>query len=148
MFKPEPPPSWTYKNFTTYETYEIQRLVSTLRANNIFFTGVPNAGRRTVDEGKRLVAEGMTKGTPDLLIFTPPPAHPGASGTAIELKRPPHPAYTPAKASEAQLAFLGELEANNWKVNVCWGYDHAIWWLKSLGYVLRASDREPLGSTD
>jgi hypothetical protein len=78
---------------------------------------------------KKLEAMGVRKGVPDLLVFTPPPAHPHAKGAAIELKR-----RKGGTVSPEQQEWLLKLTALGWKTAICKGADEAIQQLKEWGY--------------
>ena len=53
----------------------------------IAYFAVPNGVNVSKRERAKLVAEGMKAGVLDIIIVTPPPARPGALGTALAMKR-------------------------------------------------------------
>jgi hypothetical protein len=110
-------------------------VVRWLESNSVLFCAVPNGSWLAGDKLRRarqmtkLKAEGLRSGVPDLLIFTPPPACPGAVGAALEMKR-----EGGDKPSEKQLWWLDWLGRLGWQCSVQYGAAAAISWLESLGY--------------
>lgn len=76
-----------------------------------------------------MVAAGLSKGMPDLLIFDSPVNAPGNRGVAIEMKR-----VGGAKPTPEQLAWHADLQARGWVVLVCYGASDALRELARLGY--------------
>jgi hypothetical protein len=77
----------------------------------------------------RMVAAGLSKGFPDLLIFDAPPLAPEFVGVAVEMKRADGGTVSPE-----QQDWHVALAARGWKVKVCAGAVDALAWLASLGY--------------
>ncbi len=100
-----------------------------LRAADILHCAIPNGARTSMTMAKRLKAEGMSAGAPDLLIFDAPPAAPEFIGAALELKHPGG-----RKPSEEQQDWLIALAARGWMTRVCYGAAEALRWLAELGY--------------
>lgn len=118
------------QNSCPLEDYELRRLSSWLSLDRgLCYCHVPNEARRSYALAKRLKAQGMSAGVPDILIFNPPPNYPTMSGTAIELKREFGSRVTPA-----QKAWLKRLNDLGWAARVCHGHRDAIEWLTELGY--------------
>lgn len=88
-----------------------------------------NEGKRSWRNGARLKAEGLRKGLPDVLVFSPPPSLKGAKGMAIELKR-----ERGGKVSEDQRRWLIELAAIGWVAIIARGAREAIAELQKYGY--------------
>jgi hypothetical protein len=111
------------------EEAEQLELVWWLEWADITYCHVPNGEWRHPRTAVRLKALGVKMGVPDILIFTPPPKFKNARGVAIELKR-----VNVRRATPAQQAWLVELGAAGWCVQICSGAQMAIGWLQSLGY--------------
>lgn len=79
---------------------------------------IPNGGTRSPQEGKKLKAEGVLPGIPDL--FLPCPIEP-YHGLYIELKR-----VKGSFASKAQIEVIQLLRDAGYKVEICHGYENAI----------------------
>ena len=112
------------------EATEQAKIVRRLRYAGILFCHVPNGLEITERAKRNLARQGLRPGVPDLLIFTPPPAKPGAAGTALEMK-------TTKRGSalrENQKEWLANLEAVGWESIVGWGAEDAIAKLRALGY--------------
>lgn len=140
------------------EDAEQRALAAWLNARRIVWAHAPNGGHRSMSEGKRFKAMGVSAGVPDILIFDPPP-HCSAQckqdkaclrcwgqgfdnsngkvrfdnkrpvGTAIELKR-----QRGGVVSDSQAAWLRALEQRGWLARVCHGAQEAVDWLTGLGY--------------
>lgn len=94
---------------------------------------VPNGGDRDARVGAELKSQGVKRGVPDCLIFTPPPIMPEARGTALELK----PARTEdpyAEPTDEQVEWLDRLRRGGWLTVVAHGHSEAIETLRRLGY--------------
>ena len=91
----------------------------------------PNEGRRSRVGGARLKAAGLSRGLPDVLIFSPVPRHPAARGVAIEMKRR-KPAQS--RVTKAQREWLTTLKECGWISFVAYGAVDAIERLSELGY--------------
>ena len=76
-----------------------------------------------------MVAAGLSKGAPDLLVFDSPPNAPGNRGVAIEMKR-----VGGDKPSPEQRAWHADLQSRGWVVLVCYGASDALRELARLGY--------------
>lgn len=104
-------------------------MVRYLRAAGIVHCAVPNGARTSMSVARRLKAEGMVAGAPDLLIFDRPPNAPGNVGVAIEMKRP-----DAGKPRAEQLEWQERLAARGWVSLVCYGADEALRELARLGF--------------
>lgn len=111
------------------EHAEQVEVVRWLRACGVLFCAVPNGARTSISVAKRLKAEGLEAGAPDLLIFTPPPKFPSVSGVAIEMK-----AQKGGRLSDEQAEWLASLSAHGWLAKCCRGAVDALTWLAELGY--------------
>ena len=98
----------------------------------LLFCAVPNGGRRSRHEGAKLRAEGMSRGVPDILIFTPPPGREGKVGTALEMKR-----QKGGRLSAEQKEWLCALEEAGWHTIVGKGAKDALEGLQRAGYGVR-----------
>lgn len=96
---------------------------------NIAFCSVPNGARVSERERSKLVAEGLSPGFPDLLIFDRPPACPDKVGVALEMKR-----RDGGKTPENQRQWHAKLRARGWTVVVANGAREAVEQLRRLGY--------------
>lgn len=121
------------------ESSEQQDVVRVLRAAGVLFCAVPNGGSRRPSEARRLVAEGVEAGAPDLLIFDPPRPSRGIVGVALEMKRRDG---VGSDVSTEQRAFHRALEARGWAVLVGYGRDDALLKLTRYGYTLGVEVRE------
>lgn len=83
----------------------------------IVMAAIPNGGLRNVITAKRLKAEGVIAGMPDILLCA---ARGGYHGLFIEMKR-----TKGGKLSEAQRSLHGSLRWAGYAVNVCKGFDYA-----------------------
>lgn len=104
-------------------------VVKWLRAANVLFCAVPNGARTSMGVARRLKAEGLQKGAPDLLIFDPPQTRTGSCGVAVEMKAPDGNKPTPM-----QLDWQTQLAARGWVTLVCYGAAEALGELARLGY--------------
>ncbi len=104
-------------------------VVAWLRRAGILFCSVPNGARTSWTVAKRLKAEGLVAGAPDLLIFDPPPVNMDRRGVALEMKAPDG-----AKPSPEQLEWQARLTARGWVALVCYGHADALGELARLGY--------------
>ena len=77
---------------------------------------VPNGGSRNVIEATHLKAQGVKRGTPDILLLVPSK---GFHGLAIELK------VGKNKPSKEQQAFILSLCGFGYKAQCVWGWDNA-----------------------
>jgi hypothetical protein len=78
---------------------------------------IPNGGARDVITGSRLKAEGVRRGSPDLMLAWPAA---GAHGLFIEMK------VGSNKTSEEQRLFLEHLSLSGYRAVVHWSADDAI----------------------
>lgn len=113
------------------EHWEQVQVVKALARAKVVYCAVPNGGFRVRREAAMLKAEGVQKGMPDLLIFTPPPSSPGRCGVALEMKRRDG---KPSDLRPNQRVWLERLEDLGWSVVVGWGALDAIDKLRDLGY--------------
>ena len=91
---------------TPTESSEQRDLVKHLRRSRLLFCSVPNGANVTHKERSRLVAEGLVRGVPDLLVFSSPARPPSAP-----------PDLTPEEAdAAAAIALLLAALPNPWKV--------------------------------
>lgn len=111
------------------ESVEQRALVRWLDMKGVLFCHVPNGGKRNIGVAKKMKAEGVKPGVPDVLVFDRPPKAPHHVGVAIELKRQKR-----GQVSEHQRQWLGWLEHRGWAVRACNGADEAVKWLEGLGY--------------
>ncbi len=111
------------------EHAEQVEVVRWLRAARICFAAIPNGARTSISVARRLKAEGLEAGAPDLLIFDAPPTAPDLRGVALEMKAP-----DAGKPSPEQLAWQEKLAARGWKTLVCYGAAEAFEALGKLGY--------------
>lgn len=90
--------------------------------SGLLYTAIPNGGKRSVITGAILKAEGVKRGVPDILIFTPTDT-PGdyCHGLAIELKD-----GKKGRTSEHQDTWLVRLELAGWKAVVCRSMDEVM----------------------
>lgn len=103
----------------------------------VVYFAVPNGGKRNVVVGKKLKAEGVKKGVPDLIILTPPPnamialggARLPCCGAAVEMKR-----RKGGVVSEEQSGWLATFAFLGWATIVANGADDAIKQLEEWGY--------------
>ncbi len=114
------------------EAQEQALLVRWLTWHGVLFCAVPNGGKRHIVTAKKLSAEGVRPGVPDLLIFdsVPNPLRDGATvGVALEMKRQRGGRLTPE-----QRVWMGALEQRGWTVCVAKGAADAIKALEALGF--------------
>lgn len=111
------------------EHAEQVEVVRWLRAANIFHCAIPNGARTSIGAARKLKAEGLVSGAPDLLIFDPPPNLPGRIGTALEMKR-----EKGSYCSPAQREYLEEMRQRGWAIIVGKGAVHALQQLAAFGY--------------
>lgn len=78
---------------------------------------IPNEGKRSRSTGRRMVAEGLKKGVPDLCL---PVARGGAHGLYIELKR-----TRDWKITKEQESWMNDLMAQGYQVALCIGWEKA-----------------------
>lgn len=83
---------------------------------------IPNGGYRNIATAKRLKAEGVKSGVPDLFL---PIARGGFHGLFIELKT------GQGKPTEHQLEWLEKLKAQGYQTLVAYGFDEAVEALKT-----------------
>lgn len=104
-------------------------IAAVLRYAQIFFTALPNGGKRNVITGAKLKREGVVAGAPDILIFERPPNAPQYVGTALEMKR-----EKGSSTSPEQLEFHEKLRAQGWLVIIAKGAEVARRELAAVGY--------------
>lgn len=102
------------------ESSEQQRFVLKLRwcYPEIVFFAIPNGGKRTPREARKLVLEGVEAGTPDIFIAEAVEPH---HGLFLEFKR-----RTGSKTSIAQKQKIKDLESKRYKCAIVKGHDEAI----------------------
>ena len=110
------------------------RLKSTLDELGVLWTATANGGKRDRRTAASLKRQGVKRGVPDILIFSPPPSGIG-HGLAIELKRPKGTRRARGRVSEHQRIWCERLRASGWRAEIAYGYDHALEILKSAGYL-------------
>lgn len=96
---------------------------------------IANGGKRNIVVAKKLRAEGVRAGVPDLFL---PVARAAYNGCFIELKR------QGGRLSPAQRLWKGLLEGQGYMVCVCYGADEAI---NVITAYLQLGDRGQNGST-
>lgn len=112
------------------ESTEQIKVVRRLREARYLFCHVPNGVEITERAKRTFIAEGVQKGVPDLMIFTPPPNKPEFVGCALEMK-------TTARGSGLrpnQKRWGADLQKVGWVWIVGWGAKDAIAKLRELGY--------------
>ena len=109
-------------------------VVRKLKSAKIPFCAVPNGGRRHRIDAIKLRAEGLRRGVPDLLIFSPPPSCPDKVGTALEMKRT---GATEESLSRFQKKWIAILEECGWLVLIGFGARDALSKLQEAGYSVR-----------
>ncbi len=82
---------------------------------NLIFA-VPNEGKRTIRQGRRMKAEGLKAGVPDLMF---PVARDRFHGLFIEMK------FGKNKLTENQDKWMTALQAQGYYCMVCYGWDAA-----------------------
>jgi len=115
---PEPPPPT--------EDQEQRIVAQFLDLLGFRWTHCPNEGKRNPVNGARLKASGMKKGTPDILIFDPPPGSDWV-GVAIELKR-----SKGGKISKEQQEWLDALSDRGWLTRCCKGSGETIEFIREV----------------
>lgn len=78
---------------------------------------IPNGGKRSVTTAKRLKAEGVKAGVPDLCL---PVARGKYHGLYIELKAGKN------KTTDNQNKWLSDLKRNGYRAEVCYGWNNAV----------------------
>lgn len=113
------------------ESNEQCALAQWLDFKRLLWLHVPNGRARHIVTARKLKAEGVKPGAPDILIFTPPPQWDfnRPSGVAIELKAPKG-----GRISPLQKDWLDRLKMCGWHTCVAHGADEAIKFLEGLGY--------------
>lgn len=118
------------------EREEHLRFASLLRKIGLYFIHVPNEGRRTVLQGRRLKDMGLVAGVSDFLIFDAPPET-GFVGVAIEMKR-----VKRSTTSPAQIDFLQSVADRGWLACVTKGCEAAGEVLVRAGFVKGVRDEK------
>lgn len=102
---------------------EQARVVAWLRFHGVLHFAVPNGARVRPSVARKLTAEGMVAGAPDLMIF------PGSGvAIALEMKR-----VKGGRVSAEQGVMLLALEKARIPIVVGNGHEHAIGQLKAMG---------------
>jgi hypothetical protein len=103
----------------------IQRaIIDRLRWHGVMAIHVPNAGKRSAIAGRRVKAEGLRPGFPDLVALQ------GGRCAFLEVKAPK------GRLSPAQVECHAELERQGFGVAVVTSQDEAIAALRARGFVL------------
>ena len=104
---------------------QLQRAVArVLDASGLLWCHVPNGGQRHPAVAKKLKAEGVKRGVPDVLVFEV--CRGSASdlsfcdGLALELK------VGRNKPTAAQVEWHERLRKNGWRVEVCYTLDEVL----------------------
>ena len=84
-----------------------------LRYPNLLIFAIPNGGQRSIVTAKRLQAEGVVAGIPDLFVAD------GRPGLFIEMKKPG------GALSKSQKEIIPTLQKNGYYVAVCYGFEQA-----------------------
>lgn len=112
------------------EAQEQSDVVRYLTRAGVLFCAVPNGGYRRQSEARSLSRQGVRRGVPDLLVFSPPPSLPSTvRGVALEMKR-----AKGGRISPEQHAWSSALRSCGWHVIVAHGADEAIDALRACGY--------------
>lgn len=101
---------------------EEQRKVARWLDKRAVWCHVPNEGRRSARTGQHLRLQGLKKGFPDIIVFSP-------VCCVIELKRV-RGSKGPSPEQREWLAFF---EGIGWPAAVCYGHKEAIEQLKKWG---------------
>ncbi len=78
---------------------------------------IPNEGKRSYASGRRMIAEGLKRGVPDICL---PVARGGYHGLYIELKR-----LEGGRLSDDQKEWLGALHDEGYMATMCKGWEAA-----------------------
>ena len=113
---------------------QIQKRLSVhLDSLNVLWTATANGGKRDKRTASSLKAQGVKRGVPDILIFTPP-MNTQYLGFAIELKVPSTDTRRKGRVSEHQRIWMQELRSLGWRAEIAYGFDHAVELLEKAGY--------------
>lgn len=104
-----------------------QRVALDWRTRDLLITAIPNGGMRNVVVAKKLKAEGVKKGVPDILCFAHGWGSKGqpCNGLAIEMKRP-EVRNRPSAVKPDQRAWLQALLEEGWDTCVCYSAEEAF----------------------
>jgi len=83
---------------------------------------IPNGGQRHPAVAKKLKAEGVKRGVPDVCL---PVSRHGFHGLYIELKRPKEPGKQAGKATKPQIQWMQDLNDAGYLAVLCVGWDAA-----------------------
>ena len=120
------------------EHLEQVRLVNWLNQKEILYCAIPNGARTSMAQAKKLKAEGLKAGAPDLLIFTSPKklgvqlegaVWKAYHSVAVEMKK-----QSGGTQSKVQKEWQFNLEECGWIYLLCKGYEDAKKKLTNLGY--------------
>jgi len=89
---------------------------------------IPNGEKRSMSVGKRLKAEGVKPGVPDIFL---PVARGGYHGLYIEMKRPKQGKARPGRMRKEQLDWVDSLTGQGYLAVVCYGWGPAADLLKT-----------------
>ena len=83
---------------------------------------VPNGGHRDIRVARRLKAEGVKRGVPDVVL---PVARGGYHGLYIEMKRPAEPGQTKGRLTDEQRWWIDALTREGYLARCCHGWSDA-----------------------
>lgn len=109
------------------EHQEQSLVVEQLRLGGYLIASIPNDAPRNVLGHVRAKQRGLTKGAPDLVVFTPTDRAP--KGVALEFKK-----RSGGKEEKEQIEFLAGLRALGWIAEFVHGAPEALFLLSDLGY--------------
>ena len=105
------------------ESWEHLQFAKVLRKLGLFFIHVPNEGKRSLREGRRLKHMGLRRGCPDFLVFNRPPV-------ASEMKR-----VKGSRVAPEQVEFLEELHRHGWRAFIAYGHEAAVEARRASGHM-------------
>lgn len=123
----------TTREICASEHVEQVKFVNWLKSRGIRYAATPNGGKRHLGTARKLKAEGVTAGFPDITIF-PFPNAPCQPVLYIEMKR-----EKGGRVSEAQqdwIDYIMQLNRMGYlcRVQVCHGFEAARAFAQSWGY--------------
>ena len=87
-----------------------------------YIFSIGNGGKRNAREAKRMKAQGVKAGVPDMFLHIPVKDY---AGLFIELKRPQIGKIRKGTVSDKQKMYIEKLKKAHYKVCVCYGYHDA-----------------------